>query len=127
MNIGRNMVRLQRFELKIRLLGFQDTPDSAPMVPRPSEPKLGGSGLRARAPGPQEPPSLLGNPQNCNPDLRLITPPAQKIELINQKIRRPSRRVRPGLARERKEPERHHPRVQVEMLFVSSYLGVSTL
>ena len=46
------MVRLQRFELKIRLLGFQDTPDSAPMVPRPPEPKLRGSGPRARAPGP---------------------------------------------------------------------------
>ena len=35
------MVRLQRFELKIRPMGFQDTPDSAHMVPRPPEPKLG--------------------------------------------------------------------------------------
>ena len=50
--MSQTMVRLQRFELKIRLLGFQDTPDSAPMVPRPSEPKLGGSGPRARKPGP---------------------------------------------------------------------------
>ena len=41
------MVRLQRFQLKIRPLGFQDTPDSAPMVPRPPEPKLGGNGPRA--------------------------------------------------------------------------------
>ena len=44
--MDQNMVRLQRFELKIRLLGFQDTPDSAPMVPRPSEPKSGGCGER---------------------------------------------------------------------------------
>ena len=47
------MVRLQRFELKIRLLGFQDTPDSAPMIPRPHEPKLGGSGPRAQIPPPK--------------------------------------------------------------------------
>ena len=44
--MDQNMVRLQRFELKVRLLGFQDTPDSAPMVPRPSEPKAGGCGER---------------------------------------------------------------------------------
>ena len=50
------MVGLQRFGLKIRLLGFQDTPDSAPMVPRPSEPKLGGSGP---GPGPGPGPEIF--------------------------------------------------------------------
>ena len=34
--MGHNMVRLQRFELKIRPMGFQDTPDTAHMVPGPS-------------------------------------------------------------------------------------------
>ena len=53
------MVRLQRFELKHRLLGFQDMPDSAPMVPRPSEPKLWGSGPRTRAPGPGPGPNIF--------------------------------------------------------------------
>ena len=30
--------------MKIRPMGFQDTPDSAHMAPRPPEPKLGGEG-----------------------------------------------------------------------------------
>ena len=44
--MGRKMVRLQQFELNMRPIGFQDTPDSAHTVPRPAEPKLKGKGVK---------------------------------------------------------------------------------
>ena len=44
--MGRKMVRLQQFELNMRPIGFQDTPDSPHTVPRPAEPKLKGKGVK---------------------------------------------------------------------------------